>query len=500
MPELTAEQIAQRCFDLGLLDQRQLEAVWGEVGTRDASPEAVKSLLLRREYVTNFQLERLLRGERGGYFYGNYKVLYLVGSGTFARAYRAVENKTGKVVAIKALRRRFADDPTTTEQFMREGEMGKTLRHPNIVPIYEVHTQGKQPFLVMDFVEGRSLREFVKIRGKLDPAEATKLAIDIAAGLSYAFEKGITHRDLRMSNVLVTALGKARLVDFGLAAMNVNLNSDEAIDNCPNPRTIDYAALERVTGVRKDDPRSDIYFAGCLYYHMLSGEPPLYETRDRVARMSINRFQDIQPISDVVPNLPAAVVKIVNKSMELNPKKRYQSPAELLADLKLLERRFGQAGGDGEIELSAPGEGSAVGAIDSVPQEGVGKTLMLVESNTTMQDALRERLKKHGYRVLVISDPVRAYQRFETAQPHEKVADALILFTHELGEKGIEWFNRFATLDATRNLPAILLLGEKQAALQSSAKLSGHRVSMMMPLKLKELRQTLAKLLGLTMA
>ncbi len=141
-----------------------------------------------------------------------------------------------------------------------------------------------------------------------------------------------------------------------------------------------------------------------------------------------------------------------------------------------------------------------MGAItETVAQEGIGKALMIVESNQAMQDALRERLKKHGYRVLVISDPARAFQRFEQAHPNEKVADALILFTHELGEAGIDWFNRFATLDVTKNLPAIILLGEKQAALKNTAKLDGHRVAMMMPLRLKELRQTLAKLLGLSL-
>ena len=97
--------------------------------------------------------------------------------------------------------------------------------------------------------------------------------VDIAAGLSYAFERGICHRDLKMSNVLVSSVGQAMLLDFGLAAAE---NDDAA--NSPNPRTIDYAGLERATGVRKDDQRSDIYFLGCIFYHMLTGKPPIVET------------------------------------------------------------------------------------------------------------------------------------------------------------------------------------------------------------------------------
>lgn len=499
MPEWNAEQLAQRAFDLNLLNQRQLEQVWGDLGSREVPADALKSVLLRRELVTNFQLERLLRGERSGYFYGNYKVLYLIGSGTFARVYRAVHTETGKVVAVKVLRKRFGDSPGQTDQFLREGEMGTKLRHPNIVPIYEVHSEGKTHFLVMDFVEGRSLREFVKVRGKLDPVEATRLITDVASGLAYAFEKGVTHRDLKMSNVLVTSLGKARLVDFGLAAVNVGDGSDDkALENCPNPRTIDYAGLERSTGVRKDDNRSDIYFTGCIYYNMLTGEPPLYETRDRTARLSITRFQEVPPITNYEPNLPAVVVKIVNKAMELNPKKRYQSPAEMVADLKQTARRLG-AGENDEVNLSLPSEkgGSPVAAAEtSGGTEGVGKTVMVVESNAQMQNALREKLKQYGYRVLVISDPERAYQRFAAATMGEKVADVVVFFAHELGAAAIETFEKFARFAETKELPAILLLGEKQAHLKAQVAVTPQRVLLSMPLRLKELRQTLMQLLG----
>ena len=163
------------------------------------------------------------------------------------------------------------------------------------MPIYEVVSQGDNPFLVMDFVEGRNLREFIKIRKKFEPAEATRLMIDVAAGLSYAFERGICHRDLKMSNILVSSRGQAKLVDFGLAGGEATDDDPEAA----NPRTIDYAGLERATGVRKDDPRSDIYFLGCIYYHLLTGVPPIAETRDRTQRLSQTPF----PERDADPGL-----------------------------------------------------------------------------------------------------------------------------------------------------------------------------------------------------
>ena len=193
----------------------------------------------------------------------------------------------------------------------------------------------------MEFVEGRNLREFVRIRKKLDPLEATRLMISITDGLRYAFEHGLTHRDLKMSNVLVSSRGEAKLVDFGLASMDDTLTDDDLAD-LPNTRTVDYAALERATGVRKDDVRSDIYFLGCIYYNMLTGQPPLVETRDRVQRLSKQRFLDVVPIQKVDRSLPASVTVVVNKAMALDPERRYQSPVAMLADL-----RSGQAAGRG---------------------------------------------------------------------------------------------------------------------------------------------------------
>src|SRR5688572_26481490 len=211
MSEVTAEKLSQRIIDSGLLDGRQLEAVWSELGTREVTADQFTSLLLRRELLTNFQLSRLIKGDRGGYFYGHYKVLYLTGTGTFARVYRAVDQRTGKVVAVKVLRKRFRDDKVMTEQFLREGEIGARLRHPNIVPILEVSKNLAAPFLVMDFVEGWNLREFIKVRKKFTPQEAVRITIDILQGLAYAAEQGMSHRDLKLSNVLISSRGRARL-------------------------------------------------------------------------------------------------------------------------------------------------------------------------------------------------------------------------------------------------------------------------------------------------
>src|SRR5438067_2986326 len=244
MPHLAPEQLTQRMVDAGLLDARQLESLWAELGTREIALENLTGLLLRKELLTNYQLDRLMKGEKGGFYYGEYKILYLVGTGTFARVYRAVSARTGRIVCVKALRKRFRDDKAMCEQFTREGKIGVQLRHPCIVPIYEVVEQ-PSPALIMEFVEGSNLREFQRMRKKFNPLESMRLVVDILSGLTYAFQQGMTHRDLKMSNVLVTSRGRAKLVDFGLAGLQQSSNASGAEET--NPRTIDYAALERAS-------------------------------------------------------------------------------------------------------------------------------------------------------------------------------------------------------------------------------------------------------------
>jgi len=494
MADLTAEEFAQRVVDFSLLEARQVESIWSELGTRDVSLGEFQNLMLRKELLTNYQVERVVKGLRTGYFYGDYKVLYLVGTGTFARVFRTVHKDTGKVVAAKVLRRRFSEDPKRATQFMTEGELGKGLRHPNICPIYEVHSetsmyqQGSSYFLIIEFIEGQNLRDLLRIRGRFNPKEATQLMIDIAAGLAYASERGLTHRDLKTSNVLISSRGRAKLVDFGLAAFAEQVSED---GQATNPRPVDYAGLEAATNAPREDPRSDIYFAGAIYYHMLTGVLPLYETRDRQKRLSPSRYLNFEPITKVAPELPRSVVSVAMKAMETNPDRRYASPGAMLLDLKMAAKR---------LEL---GDESAAGAIRTQLEgkteqkvakqfEGYNKTVMIVESNIEMQDVLRDRLKKYGYRVLVISDPDRAMARFaEDTAP----ADIVVFSAIDLREAAVEAFNKFAEDEHTADMPAIMLVKERQKKIRDQAILGERRALMTMPMKVRELRNLIHELI-----
>ena len=485
--EFTPISLKQRIVDLDVSTSLQLEQAWAEMRGDRSNLEEFKTLLLRKDLVTNYQLERMLTGERLGFFYGPYKVLYMIGAGTFARVFRAVHRETKRVVAVKVLRRRHRDQVSQVEQFLREGRMGLQLRHPNIVTIYEIENDPRTPYLVMEFVEGDTLRELLKIRKRFSPIEALRVIQDICAGLEFAFNKGVTHRDLKLTNVLVTSTGRCKLVDFGLAAM-ADTSSPEAIADCPSARAIDYATLERATGVRKGDPRSDLFFVGVIMQHIITGEPPMTETRDRMARLNVARFTDIKSIGSLVLDLPPSVGAICNKALEFDPEKRYHTPMAMLSEVQAVLHRLES----GHIDEKQSGH--VVTAIDAeMAKEGLGKTVMVVESRMELQDLLRERLKSRGYRVLVFSDPSRALDRF---QPDDtQAADCVVLSATDLGIQALEAFNQLSETSHTSHIPTIMLVDPKQQHIIRSAKRDDRHILLPMPLKVRDLRSALMRLI-----
>lgn len=490
---ITAEEFAERAVSVGVADQREVERAVSELGVGEVLLQDMINQLQRRGLVTTLQAEKILRGDRTGFYYGKYKVLYLIGAGTFARVYRA--EFEGQVYAVKVLRKRFRDDAGELEQFLREGKMGLDLKHPNIVRISEVVDDIRSPFLVMEFVEGQTLRELVRIRGKLPYGLALKLIGEVCSGLAFAADLGISHRDLKLSNVLITSGGVAKLVDFGLAALADRSNPEQVAD-CPNARAIDYAALERGTNVRKDDPRSDVFFAGNMLYHMLAGVPALSETRDRIQRLNVTRFQDIQSIFDHVPDLPGMVNQLLMNLMEFNPALRIQSATAAQQAVKGCQEELKRGS---QRQPDAPAQGvnaEDVGDDKVITNEGVGYVIMFVESKVALQNAVRERLKAQGYRVLIISDPSRALARFVDAI--DKPADCVIFGASELGNDALDAFNEFAENEDTSSIPSVLLVDQRQSHIVSRAKRGSNRALLPLPLRVKQLRLVLIKLLAKT--
>lgn len=492
MSQLTAEQLASRVYDCGLMGIKDLENTLQLAGGRGrATFESYIATLLEREKLTNWQIARVVAGHRRGYFYGHWKILYLIGSGTFARVYRAAHDKTGDIKAVKVLRQRYSNDMDTREQFLREARMVMKLRHPNIVPIHEVEEERTRIYMVMDFVEGQNLREYVRAHKQLNVMTALKIVRDVVAGLKYADEHNITHRDMKLSNVLLASNGQAKLVDFGLA--NV---SGEGDDESGGPRSIDYAGLERTTGVRRNDKRSDIYFVGCMLYHLVSGEPPLTETRERIKRLSSQRYLDVQPITNHVPDLPHRVVILINRLMDLDVSKRIQSPSMALQETEAAINAI-DSGDNSQYDSELSEQQASEYATKLKDQEeGAERTILIIESNAKVQDSLREKLKSLGYRVLITGDPARGLSRFEDLDPADDLpADCVIFGCAGLGRQAINAFEQFVEGEHSSHIPSIILVPENLEKLIKPKWLKEHRLQLTLPLKLKRLRRSLRELL-----
>lgn len=489
----TSEQLAQRALDVNVVDDGQLQSVWGELGSTNAPLGDFQQALLRRGLLTQYQLERLMNGYRHGFFFGDYKVLYCVGAGTFARVYRATHKQTGKIYAVKVLRSRYSNPKATDaktgksnkpfiELFRREGEIGIQLKHPNIVEIHEVYSHGLMHYLVMEFIEGQNLREFYRARRRFQPLEAAHIMEGVMSGLNYALQQGITHRDLKLSNVLLSSDGEPKLVDFGLAGVQGEVE-DDSIEGI-SKRTVDYAGLERAAGVRKDDPRTDIFFAGCIFYQMLSGQPALAESRDRAQAGKARYSTDIKPILTLVPKLPLPLAMVVGKALEFDYDKRYQTPSDMLVDLKLAIKRVKTAAEGGKVA------GTERESNEGLDASGQPRKLMIVESDVKMQDTLREQFKRNGYRVLVSADPNRVLSRFFD---DSQAADLILFTTTNNGRTALEIFNRFGQEIQTRDIPAVLLLDQVHGSWVDEAAVSDHRVVATMPIKMRELRELLVE-------
>lgn len=491
MSDISAEKLAQRIYECGLLTNKECEEALAAAGGRGkATLDSMISTLLTRELLTNWQISRVCENQRRGYFYGNWKMLYLVGAGTFARVYRAEHTKTNDIKAVKVLRNRYSSDIDTRESFLGEARMVMKLRHPNIVPIHEVEEFRGRTYMVMDFVEGQNLREYVRAHEKLPVLTSLKITRDVLAGLAYASEQNIYHRDMKLSNVLLASTGQGKLVDFGLAV-------DTEQEGKGGPRSIDYAGLERCTGVRRNDPRSDLFFVGCMLYQMVSGVAPLLETRERIKRLSSARYTDTAPVTVHEPNLPHRVVILIQRLMAVNPDNRIQSAQlafqETESALRAVEsgdlKRYDSALADNEIYQQQV----------LSQDEGADKTVLLIESNVKVQNSLREKLKELGYRVLITSDPVRGLSRFEDLDPAEdSPADCVIIGCAGLGSKAVKAFEGFCQDNFTSKVPVMLIVTRQTQGLVKRDLLDKHRLLLKMPLQFKYVKRGLRKLLNIT--
>jgi serine/threonine protein kinase len=481
-----ASGIGQFALRLNLVSEDQVRECLAELDDPKAPATEMLRLMERKGYLTPWQRQRLLKGETEGYFLGGYRLLYKIASGSFGRVYRGDDPRTGQVVAVKVLRNKWTLDKQKIDLFLREGRLGMTIRHPNIVSVLAVNQDTKtgQYFIVMEFVEGGNLRDLLQIRKKLAPDEALRYLEECTEGLNYAFTRGLTHRDIKPTNILITAAtGQAKLVDFGLAEISqgstVHLQrQDERDEDIAVDRTVDYAGLEKATGQKPGDVRSDIYFLGCVLYECLTGQPLIPVTRDRQARMQARRYQEVEDTlmkNGPALGIPQPLMVLLGKMVAFDPKARLQTPAKLLEAIQTCRSEL--------RALSA-----ADGGNPRIPDGP--KTLFAVEGNEKLKDGFR-KLKQRGYQVLLSNDPSQAMKRYQIRPYHVLVVDA-----GSVGREGVETYNRvLKAADAAKlDLVAVLLLSDRQTDWAGDAIRHPRGAVMYLPLNMKDLVQKVREL------
>ena len=250
-----------------------------------------------------------------------------IGSGGMADVYKAQDTALNRFVAVKILRPEYSQDETFVKKFRVEAQSAAGLSNPNIVGVYDVGEEDHTHFIVMELVEGITLKDYIEMKGKLDVKEALNISLQIALGLSAAHAKRIIHRDIKPQNIIMSRDGKVKVTDFGIAKM-----ADSTTVTTTAAGTVHYISPEQARGGYSDE-KSDIYSLGITMYEMLTGEVPFQgETNVAVALLHIQG--DMTPPRELEPSIPVSFEKIILKCTQKKPDHRYQSARELIADLK----------------------------------------------------------------------------------------------------------------------------------------------------------------------
>jgi eukaryotic-like serine/threonine-protein kinase len=285
---------------------------------------------------------------------GRYRLESKLGSGGMSTVYLARDETLQRWVAVKVMHREISDQPDQLERFRREARAVAQLSHPNVVAVIDAGEDGGYPYIVLEYVEGETLKQRIDRLGRLPVDEAAAYAIEIGRGLAAAHAQRLIHRDVKPQNVLIDAEGRAKVTDFGIAR---SLESDGLTKTGRVLGTTDYVAPEQAMG-QGVDARIDIYSLGVLLYEMLTGEVPFQaDTLVGVAMKHVNeRMPDVQ---ERRPEISSALAAVIERATAKEPKKRYPDMIAMLADLE----------GALEVEVARSGtsHGEATSVLDAVP-------------------------------------------------------------------------------------------------------------------------------------
>lgn len=260
---------------------------------------------------------------------GIYELQELIGAGGMANVYKAVDLRTGQTVAAKVLREEFAHDQDLVRRFKNESKAISILNHPNIVKVYDVSVSEKLQYIVMEYIDGITLKEYLNQRGgKITWRETVHFIIQILGALQHAHENGVVHRDVKPQNIMLLSSGELKMMDFGIARIS---RAENQLVTGKAMGSVHYISPEQAKG-ELTDARSDIYSVGVMMYEMLSGTLPF--SSGSVVEVAIKQISDTpRPLAELAPDVPGALIEITERAMAKRPEQRYASAAEMLEDI-----------------------------------------------------------------------------------------------------------------------------------------------------------------------
>ena len=324
------------------------------VPATDDAPTVISSRRPRGADATPLAETDDLRGRRLGHF----ELIEPIGVGGMAAVMRATDLTLRRTVALKILPPEAASDPDHVARFQSEARAAAKLDHENVARVYYCGEDQGLYFIAFEFVEGVTLRALIDRHKLLPVAEAVHYMLQVATGLAHAAARGVVHRDVKPSNIIITPAGRAKVVDMGLAR-HLDGPADGVTQSGVTLGTFDYISPEQALEPRAADVRSDIYSLGCTFYHALTGQPPVPEG---TAAKKLDAHQHTPPTDprQFNPEIPDDVVAVLGRMMAKDPRDRYQRPEDLVHDLLGLARQMGSppdiagAADDGLLWVDAP--------------------------------------------------------------------------------------------------------------------------------------------------
>ncbi|HEY7313356.1 MAG TPA: bifunctional serine/threonine-protein kinase/formylglycine-generating enzyme family protein [Gemmataceae bacterium] len=333
----TARNLIETLNRVRLLEPAQLDELSRGLAGRPADPLVLARELMQRGWLTPYQINQLFQGNGGDLMLGHYLLLERLGEGGMGQVFKAREQRLGRIVALKVLRKECVVKPDVLRRFHHEIQAAARLSHPNIVHAYDAEQIGDTHVFAMEYVEGIDLSRLVKQSGRLAMAQACEYVRQTAVGLQHLHNIGMVHRDIKPANLMRAAPGGTiKILDLGLARLLDEESSERTVLKLTRlgvvMGTLDYLAPEQALNSHRADIRSDLYSLGCTFYFLLTGRVP-FPVEEPMAKLLAHSCDKPDPVEQVRPDVPANVAAIVRKLMGRHPEDRYQTPAELVQAL-----------------------------------------------------------------------------------------------------------------------------------------------------------------------